>query len=400
MVAPDVAPGRLRPAAVSELLEKARYLLSIHRGARAAECILEHLRDWPDDADALALLALAHLEQGDAAAAESCAHAALAIDPDGAAALHALAYLYMDTGRQGELRQVVDRLLALDPDSPAGWHLRALGELAAGNRREALVAVERAIELEPGSADLQALRAEVLRLSGRRQEAQHAVREALALDPESAAALRQRARELLRAGEAAAASAHYLQVLRRKPEDDEARRGLLESLRARSRFYRVAAWARLALRDLFERHAMVGVIAFVLVLNVAHAIDPVLRPVLFGMLLLPTVVADFALLWHPIGRHTLSHTDKITAVLVVPLLVAGAWLGARALLGAGDAGAGDAGAHDAGAEAATICLGAAVLVAAGGFAIDRSDLDRAARRRVAVLLVLAAALVVVVVLCG
>lgn len=179
-----------------------------------------------------------------------------------------------------------------------------------------------------------------------------------------------------------------MQVLRAAPDEDSARRGLLEALRAGSRFYRVALALRLWLRDFVVCRGRIALAVLIASIGASRLVHEAIRPALLAVLLLPTSLADFCLLWHPLGRHALGRSEKITAWIVLPLVAAALGFGAVALVQ-------PARGFD---RAAFGCLFGAVFVAMCGFAASHTLLDAAAKRRLTVLLAIAVLLLVGVVI--
>jgi len=368
-------------------LQRARELLRMGRARDAALAALDHLRDEPDDPGGLAMLALAQFEAGDDDLARATAKRALHEDPDHQVALVALAHIELEADRTSAAREAIERIVELDPDDDTGWHLLARVELLESHNEAALEAIENAVQCDPDDVDHRTLKVEILRALGRRDEARSELQTALALAPGDDTALRQRADLALRDGDFDEALDHYLQALRADPGDVVTRRGMLEALRARSVFYRVVLALRLWLHDFVVRQPGGGVVLILVMMAASRVVHPAIRPAVLGVLLVPTTIADFFLMWHPIGRHALSKTQKVTATIALVAMLAAAGFGvARLTTGNGSHG-----------DAATRCLGAAVLVAVFGFAIQHSKLDAAARRRITILLIVAALLVVAVI---
>lgn len=375
---------------MSDGLELARgwELLRLRRPKEAAAAALQHLAKAPEHTDGHLLLALARNELGWGPAAIESAQKAVQCAPDEARTHFVLATVL--TGQQDckPALASVERAIELDPEDAACFALQARLLWISGANKAALAAAKRALELDPESVDAHVVAAMTLRAVGRNPEAEATLIAGLAIDPEDPELLQLAGRDHLRRGASEVAAEHYVAALRADPNDKLARRGLLEALRARSRLYRPFLQLRLWLFDFTHSHGTWPLVALFLAITVtprlAFHLD--LRPIVFGLLLVPTSLCDVMLLAHPQGRHALFRAEKITAILVALLLavsaaylVVAAALADKSLL----------------QNAAAIGTGG-VFVAMVGFVVKNSRLDRGARIRITVLLILAVALVAVV----
>lgn len=97
--------------------------------------------------------ALARLQAGDAAAAETLCREALALSPDHTGALGVLGMMLYGAARTGEAHEVFDRLTQLEPNEPLHWMNLGTARRALGQYDDALKAFMLAAELGETSAD-------------------------------------------------------------------------------------------------------------------------------------------------------------------------------------------------------------------------------------------------------
>jgi Flp pilus assembly protein TadD len=97
--------------------------------------------------------ALARLQAGDAASAETLCREALALARDHPGALGVLGMMLYGAQRAGEAREVFEKLTQLQPDEPLHWMNLGTARRTLGQHDDALKAFMRASELGAASAD-------------------------------------------------------------------------------------------------------------------------------------------------------------------------------------------------------------------------------------------------------
>jgi hypothetical protein len=167
------------------------------------------------------------------------------------------------------------------------------------------------------------MRAIALRNLGDDVAARDSIRDALARDPDNAFSHANQGWALLETGEADQALVHFREGLRIQPDLDFARRGIIEALKARNRFYRaMLQWLLWLGKQGFGGQIAIGVAALVIlvvldrVADASPALALVLTPLKVVILLLAVStwfaqpVSNLALLFHPLGRLALSSDQK------------------------------------------------------------------------------------------
>ncbi|MGE3172520.1 MAG: tetratricopeptide repeat protein [Planctomycetota bacterium] len=307
-------------------LVRASELLRVRRPREAAAAALRHLAAAPDDAVAHRLLALAQSALGEHAAAVDTARRAVQLEPTAAGSHEVCAAVHAAAGQYEPALASIAAALRADPEAASAHRLHARLLLARGDRERALAAASRASELAPDDAETLAVRARALRAADRDHEAAAAVRDGLRLAPDDAE-LHGLHGQLLLARDPGAAAASFLAVLQQQPEDEPARLGLLEALRARHRLYRGVAWARQGVVELIRQERWVVLaVCFAVCLLAALAITGrdamhAVRAALIAVLLVPQELAHVALMLHPLGRHVLRRRERAFAAATGALLV-------------------------------------------------------------------------------
>jgi tetratricopeptide (TPR) repeat protein len=259
-------------------------------------------------------------------AALRAARDGLAIDPNCPKSLNGLANAYTKLNQWKKAEQTCRRILADDPNDIPGLNLLA----------------------------------QALRHQGRWKETRQVVAQLLALTPNNAFGQANAGYAALAAGDHLRANEHFLASLRLNPHFDLARRGLLQSLRARiwiirwnMRISSLVRWQPNARELLYIVSAviLIAMVIFGLVagLNWIHPNAGMAVPVIliilfefsfFGLVLwifvslVVAIFGNFLLLFDPLGRHALTWKEKIFAclatwipytMLMAALVSGGAW---------------------------------------------------------------------------
>ena len=317
-------------------MDHARVWLAQGRVDLAQQALRRALTEDPENslAHALLSLCLAHLERAVEAVHE--AREAIRTAPDASAGHYALGVAQLARGELDDARRALGEALRIDPRDAASWAV--LGSVELGGRRwaAALEAADRALAIDPEHLGAANVRATALGQLGRGGEAHEELSRALGHDPENATTHVTAGWRWLAQGQPAKAAEHFLEALRLAPDDENARRGILEALKARNRFYRAMLGWFLWLSKQSTRTVWIVVIAvFVLPrgLRVLAKSNPALAPWVTPLIVLVAVFVyltwiigplfDASLFLHPLGRNALSREERRRALAVTLCLGAG-----------------------------------------------------------------------------
>jgi tetratricopeptide (TPR) repeat protein len=318
---------------MSTALERARVWLAQRRFDRAEAELRTVLAGEPASGPAHALLGLTLLALDRAPEAVDEARAAIAATPELALAHYALARALASRGMLAEAHRALAEALRLDPQDADAWALEGVICLQEREWERARQMAERALEIDAEHVEAANVRARALVQLGRDADADATLAQTLAHDPENAATHTNVGWSLLERSAPDEAQQSFLEALRLEPDNDAARAGLLESLKARNRFYR----AMLALAFWLGRQRRRTVWALLILLwlvprllrNLARVypqLEPVVVPIVIGcaaLVLLSWVIGPLfnaSLLFHPVGRHALSARERAGAVAVTACL--------------------------------------------------------------------------------
>lgn len=218
-------------------LERGLLLFQQSRHELAEEQLRQALAVEPDDAYAHALLALclASREQSKDATAE--AQQAIHLQPDFPFAHYAHARVLLDRNRLDEAQAAIEEAIRLDPDDADYLSLLSSVHYREARWKEALAVAERGLQSDPEHIGCTNLRAMAMVKLGRRTEAGATIDAALAKNPENSNTHANQGWTLLEKGDPKKALEHFRESLRLDPENEWARQGIVEALKARHAIY-------------------------------------------------------------------------------------------------------------------------------------------------------------------
>jgi len=152
---------------------------------------------------------------------------------------HGVKSLILAELRRGkEALEAADRAVALNPEDGFSLAAKANAYCTMDRWAEGEEWSRKALAVDSDNAMAANLLTHTLRLQGKSSENAAAVEQLLAEDPEDSFVHVNAGWSALQRGEQERAEEHFRKALRLDPDSDMAREGLLESFRARSRFYR------------------------------------------------------------------------------------------------------------------------------------------------------------------
>jgi tetratricopeptide (TPR) repeat protein len=222
---------------MNQNFHRAVLLLQQSRHDLAEGELRQALAAEPGDAHAHALLALclAHGEQFKEATEE--AQQAIHLAPDFSFAHYALARILHDRAREDEAIPAINEAIRLDPSDADYLALLAQIQLAERRWPAALEAAEQGLQHDPEHVACTNLRAMALVKLGRKAEAGMTIDSALAKNPDNSLTHANQGWTLLERGDPGKALEHFRESLRLDPDNEWARHGIVEALKARNIIY-------------------------------------------------------------------------------------------------------------------------------------------------------------------
>ena len=290
------------------------------------------------------MLSLCLIRTADLSTATDEARLAIVYDPQLPLGFYAMAAAMFERSRDDDSRQAIEQAIALDQTNPNFHGLLAQLYLRKKLWRMALNAADRGLSFDPQHSLCLNARANALIQLGEREQAAVTVGDALANDPDDSYLHANRGWALLHERKPRQAMTHFRESLRLDPNNDWARAGVVESLKASFFVYRwllaYFLWmARLSSRA--QNGILIGGFVGYQVLRGIANTQPGLRPFITPLLIAYTIFAlltwlasallNLLLRLHPIGKHALSWNDRRTSELVGLLLLLAIGFGVSAI---------------------------------------------------------------------
>ena len=341
--------------------ERGVLLYQRKRWGQAIEEFQRELSADPLSGATLAMISLCQLNQGKYVEARRSAEEAISASPQYDWGHYALAWVFYNdntfssrrredipasilTGERTRFRLklaagAIDEALRLSPRKAALWELKSMIAFDDLNPLLAITAARTGLECDATSATCQRMTAIVLRTFGDVAGATAASARALELEPENAASHASAGWSALQAGKYMDARRHFIETLRIDPAYPRARAALLQAMRARIAFYRPVLWLQRVSSQTRATEvagaAVLGVFLLGLVAglrsenpnrNLPMIVEPLIALAVTGVI--AHFLADYLLLFDPIGRILLDRKARMRAVLA-----AGIAIGIMMLLG-------------------------------------------------------------------
>lgn len=318
------------------LLDRASLLLEQGRVHDAEVAAREVLRREPYNDMALALLGRCAYEGGHYNDGMGFIGEALALRPEHSFYYYLLAFGYY---QQGSYHNAINQLRTaqqLHPDVAEYFGLHAFVLLAQQAWAAALEKADEGLYWEADNLTCLNARSRALNKLRRTGEAIHTMQDALAVDPHNEMTHTTVAWNYLEKGSHKQAHHHFREALRINPNSEHARAGLKEALKSKVAPYRWLLQYHFWLQHKGKRWRTASPIVLYLLFRLSSGVlsaagaskEWVYLPVALYLLLVMTSwtinpIANFILLFHPLGKHAVTASEKWSAVAVVSALASG-----------------------------------------------------------------------------
>ena len=212
--------------------ERGLILFNQNRYDMAEQEFRQALAADPDNPRAHSMLAHCLCEREQFQEATDEAQIAIHKAPDSPHSHYTLAYVYHRRAHNAEALTALSEAVRLDPESADYHALRSAILFEERRWPEALESADRGLECDPNHVRSANLRAMALVKLGRKIQAGATIEAALAKDPEDADTHANRGWTLLEQNEPRKAMEHFKEALRLEPNNEWARRGIVEALKA------------------------------------------------------------------------------------------------------------------------------------------------------------------------
>src|ERR1051325_5957971 len=220
-------------------LQRPLLWLQQHRHEQAITELRQSLTADPHEPYAHALLGLCLAKGEKFQEATEEAQQAIHLSPDFSFAHYALASILRERHRNEEALVAINEALRLDSSDADYFAMLSNIHVDEKRWREALEAAERGLKLDSENIACTNLRAIALVKLGRKAEAGATIDAALSKNPDNAITHANQGWTLLERGEPKRALEHFREALRLDPQNEWARHGIVEALKARNIVYAV-----------------------------------------------------------------------------------------------------------------------------------------------------------------
>lgn len=218
-------------------LERGLLLYQQSRYELAEDQLRQALAADPHDAHAHALLALCLNARERFKEATEAARQAIHLAPDFSFAHYAHARVLHDRNHFPEARAAIEEAIRLDSTDADYFSLLAAVHFDEKRWQDAANTAEQGLQFDPEHVGCTNLRAMAMVKLGRKAEAGATIDAALAKNPDNAVTHANQGWTLLERGDPKKALEHFREALRLDPENEWARHGIVEALKARNLLY-------------------------------------------------------------------------------------------------------------------------------------------------------------------
>lgn len=315
-------------------LERGRLLYQQSRYEMAETELRQALAHEPDEPFGHALLALCLAERKQYKAATEEAQLAVHHGPDFDFAHYAIAKVFYDRNCFKEALQCVNEAIRLDP-TPVYFGLLSAIHLEERRWKEALEAAEQGLQLDAEDEACTNLRAMALVKLGRKTDAGASIDATLSKRPESSTTHANKGWTLLEEGNYQKALEHFREALRLDPENEWARQGIVEALKAKHFIYawmlRYFLWMSKLSKQAQWAVVLGGYFGIKILGGVARA-NPELAPWILPIQIIYVIFAILTWTADPLFNLLLRMNRFGRLALSRQQMVASNWFGATVLL--------------------------------------------------------------------
>ncbi len=319
--------------AVNNYIQRARLLLQQGRVRDAEKEIGFALRDNPDDAEALLLLAECKIDGRQYDEAIRLLRNCITLEPDYHRVYYLLAFCYYRMSNRSEATAYLKKAISLYPYASAYYGLYAYLLLDMHSFGEALAKANEGLAIYAEDLTCLNARTQALFRLKNHEEAYETIKEALSINPEDDFTHTNVGWHFLERGKHKTARQHFREALRINPLNTRARQGYKESLKAKLLPYKWMLMFSLWLSAKSKKARWVTVIAIWasvrLLTSLSNAAGAsIVAYLLIGLYLLFVIfswvgasMANIVLLFSNEGKYVLSKTEIQVAGAVAGLLI-------------------------------------------------------------------------------
>ena len=330
----------------ASLLERANLLLEQGRYKDAEKQVKQVLEQDPNNDHALAILARCYMNDGHHDKGIETINKAISIEPNESFYFYLLGFGYYQKNMYVPAKDNLAKAIRLNPYSPEFFGLLAFIFLDEKNYNEALEKANEGLELDPENITCLNARSRALSKLKRTAEAEETISDSLSNDPDNIYTHTTVGWNYFERGNHKKAEHHFREALRIDPNFDSARLGLKESLKSHFTPYKLIVQFSLWMSEKGKNFQWIFIIGLYIIFRVLRNVaetNQQLRPFILPLIVFYFVfvffswianpIANFFLLFHKDGKHSLTKGESILSVTTILLLVSGVSLASYAYYG-------------------------------------------------------------------
>ena len=317
-------------------LERARHLLQLSRFTEALSEINKQLAIDPNDSDTLTLASICNLNLNNLKEAEASIQAAITLNPSSPFVFYIYSkILFAKEDYQGAEKRVKEAI-ALNPFAAENFSWLARIHLHNKDYEEALHIANEGLAIEPDNINCLNTRTIALVKLNKKDEAFATIQDALTEDPHNPSTHANTGWAMLEQRNYKMALQHFYESLRIEPNNEWARSGMIEALKARYWIYRIFLRYMFWIGNLKPQQQwffIIGIYVLAQILkrlsNSIPKLEWIITPLLiaYGLFAFSTWIIqplfNLLLFLHPKGRYALDSEERKTSILVGVALAAG-----------------------------------------------------------------------------
>lgn len=318
------------------LLERAQVLLEQNRYRDAEPYILQALEKDPDNDYTLGLLGRCYINSNRYDEGIEVIQKAIAIDPNEGFYFYLLGFAFYQKSSTTEAKANLQQAIRLSPYTAEYFGLLAHVLLEEKSFEEALDKANEGLALEADNITSLNARSIALNKLKRTEDAFETMNTALAQDPDNETTHNVVGWNLLERGRHREAAGHFMESLRINPNYGNAKEGLKEALKSRLLLYKwllqYSFWVNNKGKNLQVALPIILYISFRVLISLSKDSggNSNLTWILIALYIFIVVtswtigsIANFVLLFHPLGKHSLTISERWQASTSVSALVVG-----------------------------------------------------------------------------
>lgn len=322
---------------ITQQLDRARILLRHGRYTEAQQQIQQYLAAEPYDGEAHTLLAIINLQLGKTDEALNEIVQAISLQPSHDYSYYISSKVLFQKKRLPESEVKIREAIALNPLAPEYFSWLSQIQMHKKDFADALQSADEGLAIDPSNINCLNSRAIALTKLKKKDEAYQTIKDVLTEDPHNSISHANTGWAMLERNDHRKALNHFTESLRINPNNEWAKSGMIESLKARYRVYRIFLRYMFWIGNMKNHHQWMvigGLYVLIQILkgvgNAFPSLELFILPVviLYALFAFSTwiiqPVFNLLLRLHPQGKYALSRHEKLSSEYVACSLLIGA----------------------------------------------------------------------------